>query len=257
LWTASGAAEDRGFGASIARCADLDEDGFDDLLVGAPGEDEEEPSGRIVALSAKSGNVLRVVDLKSRGLGLGSSLLSAGDLDGDGCADVLAVALEPLPFHAVTAHVLLVSGQELQVREIAQFEHLRPARYFCRIPLALGRSQDGLPRIAVGLPGHSGRQFGETVGAVEIVDLSGARVARFEPGELEKERVGPDGHRFTGACVASIETFPAAESESTWLVGATGAFCWGSVAIVEGKDWKGRQLLVENEFFRRTGLRKE
>jgi hypothetical protein len=251
LWTKSGASEDRRFGASLARIADLDEDGLDDLLVGAPGRNEEKPSGRIVALSAASGRELASIDRSSAGLTLGTSLQSAADLDGDWCPDALAIALEPKPY-AVIVRVLLVAGDDLELREIARFENVRPSYVFWKVPLASGHSREGVARIAVGLPGQSAGQFDDKLGSVGVLDLSGARVARFEPDQLEQERVGSDwyGHLNTGTCVAAIEGTPA-DQDTTWLVGAPGFFCWGSVAIVQGTDWKGRQLVVENELFHR------
>jgi hypothetical protein len=252
LWTTSGRPEDRRFGFSLARIADLDEDGVDDLLVGAPGRDEETECGRIVALSAASGAELASIDLTSSGLRLGSTLLSAGDLSGDSCRDVLAVALEPVHFKSVTARVLLVSGNHLELHEIGRIENLFPRYALWEIPLALGHSREGSSRIIVGLPGQSAGQFSESLGSAELIDLSGARVARFEPDRLEQERTGSDwsGHLNTGACVAAIEGAPV-DQDSIWLIGAPGFFCWGSVAIVRGTDWKGRQLVVENELFHR------
>jgi len=252
IWTASGRSDDRLFGESLARIADLDHDGFDDLLVGAPGQDEEKACGRIAVLSAASGIELTSLDWRSDGVALGSSLLSAGDLDGDGCIDVLGIALESNGINPVRARVVLVSGADLQVREIGKVSPLWPSVYYWKLPLALGHSQEGLARIAVGLPGRSGDQFHDSLGGVEVIDLSGSRVARFEPDELERKRVGGDGIEDlnTGVCVAAIDG-ARADQDTTWLVGATGFFCWGSVAIAEGTDWKNRQLIVENELFKR------
>jgi hypothetical protein len=179
--------------------------------------------------------------------------LSAGDVDGDGCSDVLAIALEPNDLNPVKARVVLVSGADLQVREIGKVSPLWPSVYFWKLPLALGHSQDGFARIAVGLPGRSGEQFPDsTLGAVEVLDLSGSRVGRFEPDQLERSRIGGKGIEDlnTGVCVAAIEGAPSDQGTS-WLVGAPSFFGWGSVAIAEATDWKGRQLVVENELFKR------
>ena len=86
----------------------------------------------------------------------------------------------------------------------------------------------------------------EVEGGVEILDLSGERAARFEPGVLEGKRID-SSFLFMGTSVAAIQD-ATADQESTWLVGAPGFLCWGSVAIVQGTNWKGRQLLVEGDF---------
>ncbi len=248
FWTAHGAETDRRFGASLALGADCDQDGLDDLFVGAPGRDDKHV-GRIAVISSSSGKELASIDPNDSWIELGSSLLTARDLDSDACRDVLAVGLQPISERTVKAFVYLISGADLGLRAITSYDNLRLAESFGHIPLALGRAGDGSARIAVGLPGGSDDQMSECEGAVEICDLSGARVARFEPGGLEWKRIG-DGFFFTGTSVAAIQDAPV-DQESTWLVGAPGFLCLGSVAIVAGTDWNGRQLLVEDEFLER------
>lgn len=92
IWYGS-AAGDR-FGTALAPAGDLDGDGFGDLWIGAPGADGAAGAGcgRVGLYSGRDGAVLFQYEGEAAGDRLGASLANAGDLDGDGRADLLAGA---------------------------------------------------------------------------------------------------------------------------------------------------------------------
>lgn len=105
-WTASSGFAADGFGASVAGAGDVNRDGFADLVVGAPLDDQAGlDSGRVyVYYGSKSGLAgspgwvrhlpLTIRDRFSSDLQafFGCSVASAGDVNGDGFADVVAGA---------------------------------------------------------------------------------------------------------------------------------------------------------------------
>lgn len=93
---------DARFGEEIAAAGDVDLDGRVDLVVGAPG------AARAYVLSAKDGRVLLPLDNGEGGGEFGRAVAGGGDLDGDGCADVLVGA----PDEARSGAVRAFSGRD-------------------------------------------------------------------------------------------------------------------------------------------------
>lgn len=81
------------FGWSVAAAGDVDGDGAGDVSVGAPWADAGgRRSGTVVVLSGLDGAALTALHGDAAGMELGTSVSAAGDLDGDGCSEVLAGA---------------------------------------------------------------------------------------------------------------------------------------------------------------------
>ncbi len=90
-WTATGEAENDGFGCSVATAGDVDGDGYADVVVGASGNDSYRgkaylylggPAG-LATTAAWTGSGEAAGDY------FGSSVATAGDVNGDGYADVV------------------------------------------------------------------------------------------------------------------------------------------------------------------------
>ncbi|HLG22699.1 MAG TPA: integrin alpha [Candidatus Manganitrophaceae bacterium] len=79
------------FGLSLARVMDINGDLISDLLIGAPDitHDGLTAAGSVFLYSGKNGDLLRRWDGHEVGEQLGRSIVSLGDLDGDGLADVI------------------------------------------------------------------------------------------------------------------------------------------------------------------------
>jgi hypothetical protein len=84
------AAEDR-LGCAVAAVGDLNQDGFDDILIGAYGvrHGGVSLSGSVYLRSGADGSILRQWHGQAVGAALGYSVASAGDLNGDGTNDIL------------------------------------------------------------------------------------------------------------------------------------------------------------------------
>lgn len=81
LFAVEGDAEQAWFGASLDAAGDVDGDGVEDLLVGAPG------AARVRVISGASGADLLVVDDPEPASRFGHAVAALGDVDGDGFPD--------------------------------------------------------------------------------------------------------------------------------------------------------------------------
>ena len=83
------------FGESVATGLDVDGDGHDELLAGAPGDDDGgADAGSVRLWNVHSGLPLHTWHGEATADQLGASVAACGDLDGDGVRDVLAGATE-------------------------------------------------------------------------------------------------------------------------------------------------------------------
>jgi len=96
-WTASGRGEDALFGASVAGAGDVNDDGYDDLVVGADGDDPGDGPVGSAFLYLGSANGLQADPAWTAAGGedrdrFGGSVAGVGDVDDDGHADVVVGA---------------------------------------------------------------------------------------------------------------------------------------------------------------------
>jgi len=76
------------FGTSLAGVGDIDGDGCDDFLVGAPFDKHLfNDIGEVVLFSGRAGNILKVFRGDRAGDGFGNPIAFAGDVNGDGTGD--------------------------------------------------------------------------------------------------------------------------------------------------------------------------
>jgi hypothetical protein len=93
LYTFNGDSTFDGFGFSVSGAGDVNGDGFADLIVGADGDDNNgSSSGSARVFSGKDGAVLHTFNGDDSNDQFGGSVAGAGDVNGDGFADLIAGA---------------------------------------------------------------------------------------------------------------------------------------------------------------------
>jgi len=93
LYTFDGDSEEDRFGSSVSGAGDVNGDGWVDLLVGAYGDDNNGTnSGSARVFSGQDGSILYTFDGDSAFDYFGISVSGAGDVNGDGFADLIAGA---------------------------------------------------------------------------------------------------------------------------------------------------------------------
>ncbi|GAA0650715.1 beta strand repeat-containing protein [Brevundimonas lenta] len=108
LYTFNGASSGDNFGVSVAGAGDVNGDGRADLIVGANLDDNTGVnSGSARVISGATGATLYAVNGAGVGAQFGRSVAAAGDLDGDGCDDLIVGAPED---RATAGSARIISG---------------------------------------------------------------------------------------------------------------------------------------------------
>lgn len=113
LWTRDGAAAGDRFGWSVADAGDVNNDGYEDVLVGAPFQDSNvADAGRAYVLSGQDGSILYWRKGTSAGAHFGWAVTGLGDVNNDGFDDyAFSSPRHDFPGKADAGRVFVYSGQ--------------------------------------------------------------------------------------------------------------------------------------------------
>lgn len=105
LWRFDGNSGLRSLGRSVAGAGDIDNDGYDDVVVGAPYS-----AGAVVVYSGRTGEILWLLNGGSAGDWFGHRVASAGDVNGDGRPEILVGAILDDPAGRAEAGTVYLYG---------------------------------------------------------------------------------------------------------------------------------------------------
>lgn len=220
----NGVASSDDTGDSVALAGDINGDGFSDVIVGAPGADKfagaayvlfghASPFGTDFELSSLNGNNGFILSHPEISDSLGTSVASAGDLNGDGLADIIVGS--PFGFSSGTGDAYVVFGHIGKFDTDIDISTLNGANGFV---ISNSSGEDGAARSVASAGDVNGDGFADIiVGAPSDDDFAGAsyvifgHAGGFDPNidvaKLERAdgvRVdGPGGDAGSGSSVAS------------------------------------------------------
>ena len=141
-------------GRAVSSAGDVNNDGYDDLLLGTPFNDEAGPgAGKVYVFSGKTGSALYTFTGKAEHLGLGISVSSVGDINGDGYDDVAAGAYRSLSPDINLGSSYIYSGKDGHI--VMSFEGERKYDAYGQAIAGAGDvNGDGLADIIVGAFNH-------------------------------------------------------------------------------------------------------
>ncbi|MFQ5748971.1 MAG: VCBS repeat-containing protein [Planctomycetota bacterium] len=195
------------FGTALAGAGDVNGDGVEDLLVGAPTADpgHRVDAGSAFLVSGASGATIRRLNGSSHGGLFGFSVANAGDEDGDGIPDQVIGAPEATvgPFQVVGGMAAVFSGAD--GRKIREFDGLGDSQFVGHSIAGIGDvDADGVMDLAVGAPDVHLPGL-RLAGSVFIYSgASGTLIWRFNGNSSE----GLFGYRVSPAGDADADGFP-------------------------------------------------
>jgi hypothetical protein len=114
LYTWNGDSSGDDFGASVSGAGDVNGDNFDDLIVGARKADTNgSDSGSARVFSGVDGSILYTWNGDSATDGFGRSVSGAGDVNGDGFADLIVSGIEVDPSPSNSGSARVFAGNEM------------------------------------------------------------------------------------------------------------------------------------------------
>ncbi|MCG3133775.1 MAG: hypothetical protein HMLKMBBP_01027 [Planctomycetes bacterium] len=230
IWTAYGARSGDVWGASACRVPDIDGDGYDDVVIGAPkgANASSTVTGYVSFMSANGGKEIQKVYGDAASDEFGTSVVAAGDLDGDGVEDVLVGAVAAADSNGnATGLVRAVDGSGgttiWSVYGASSGDKLGAA-------LDSGEDADGdkLLDVVVGAPGMLDKSNNDTGAVLILSGKDGSEIGKYHGAAAGDKR---------GASVAFI---PDADGDSIpdLVVGSpgvdTGGTDAGSLEVVAG-----------------------
>jgi hypothetical protein len=236
------------FGSSIARIPDLDCDGIDELLVGAPGASSHgRASGKACVFSGADAQILFYLSGEEAGEEFGAAVCAVGDLDHDGASEFAVASPGARKAGRNSGLVRVFDGADAHV-VFRLYGDAFGERFGTSLAGAGDMDGDGIPEIVVGAPcprlarpgyvrifsgsdaeilytvggQHTWELFGTSVAAVGDVDgdaradfLVGAPASRSGDKDLSAARDHACGAAtlFSGGTGEPLRTFAADESE--------------------------------------------
>ncbi|HUR28183.1 MAG TPA: integrin alpha [Planctomycetota bacterium] len=139
-------------GGALARIPDLDGDGIDELLVGAPGASPRgRASGKAYVFSGADAHILFYLLGEEAGDEFGAAVSAVGDLDGDGVSELAVASPGARSFGRNSGSVFVFDGKDAHV-VFRLYGDGFGERFGTSVAGAGDMNGDGKPEIAVGAP---------------------------------------------------------------------------------------------------------
>ncbi len=170
-----GAADDM-FGHSVSEAGDINQDGFSDVIVGAPGT--EDRTGRAVVYDGHEDEIVHDWKGENPGDEFGWSVSTAGDIDDDGFADLVVGAPG---FDDDRGKVYVFDGKKSEI--MFEIDGDEPGdRFGFSVSNAGDVNNDGFDDIVVGAPGKDDKKYGEDAGRAYVFSGKKAKkLHEFKP----------------------------------------------------------------------------
>lgn len=181
------------FGWSVSSAGDIDDDGFSDLVIGAPGFDGER--GKVYVYDGKTSELVYELEGENAGDRFGWSVSDAGDVDIDGFDDFVigAPGVDDRKYGEDAGMAFVISGQDAEVLHEIEPESQNEELGWS-VANAGDTNIDGFGDVVVGAPGARKRKKSPATGAVRVYHGKKGKLLHTFYGEEEGDRFGHAVH---------------------------------------------------------------
>lgn len=188
LYTFAGEGADNRFGYSVANAGDINNDGTEDIIIGAYGNSAgADFGGRAYVFSGLTGDTLWVFTGDSNFANYGFPVAGAGDVDNDGFDDVIIGAAAYGPSGTGAGHAYVYSGQT--GAELYNLQGEGAHDYFGAAVAGLG-DLDGDNHADFGVGAYNNDAIGEDCGRAYIFSGATGDILFTFTGEASRDQLG-------------------------------------------------------------------
>jgi hypothetical protein len=183
------------FGCSVSGAGDINNDGYDDLIVGASTRDSNgyTTNGSALLFSGRNGSLMNVWDGDHDSNWFGSEVAEGGDVNNDGFNDIIVASLFADSIQGLsTGSVYVYSGEDYSL--IWQWNGFASGwRFGCSISGAVDVNNDGYDDVIIGAYGVRDSASNETGAAFVYSGFNGGVIRQFYGQDsLGDTRLGSD-----------------------------------------------------------------
>ncbi|MFT7619300.1 MAG: hypothetical protein ACI97A_002950 [Planctomycetota bacterium] len=178
------------FGTSVSTAGDLNDDGFADVLVGAPGESNGFSSnGLAYAFSGFDGSMLFQLDGNLVGFSFGAAISGGSDLDGDGFEDMIVGAPDDNQHGGQSGSAVIFSGENGQIIHKFFGDSVKDFLGYS-LDFVGDTNSDGFPDIVIGAYGDDLNSTNSIHSAVAGIGAARVYLGRLVPVSSYESNVG-------------------------------------------------------------------
>lgn len=251
LWSVDGENQSDYLGSAVDTIQDIDSDGVDDVIAGAPGWNNDalgfSDVGKVYVYSGATGSLIHAWYGDGQGDNFGRSVAGLGDLDNDGTCDIAVGAPYDDNIYKRSGSARVFSGATGSILIFAINGESANAKFGWSLDSVDDLNADNVPDLLVGAPEHSSSAITEC-GAVYAISGSDGSVIHRSLGTFENgypDRLGRTISSIGDINLDGVEDYLTGASNARHPDASTGLY--GYALAISGSSGSGLSNRIWSE----------